>query len=472
MNFNSYIFFALLIPVIILYRVLPWNIGKVMLVLASYVFYGYAEPFYLILLFYSSVIDYIGAIFIHDAKSEFRRKVWLWISVIGNIGLLLAFKYANFMINNINLFSDIIHFEPIKNTGWLLPAGISFYTFQTLSYTVDVYRKQAEPCRNFVTFALYVSYFPQLVAGPIERATHLIKQISEKHRVPAHDLMKGLERILWGLIKKCVLADRLALFINEVYANPEQMPAPVIWLVMIGFMMQLYLDFSAYTDIAIGLAQLMGVQLAENFKHPLIARNPVDFWNRWHITLTTWFRDYVFVTMGGLKRQQKWKSMFNIMVVFTLTGFWHGASWNFVLFGAYAGLGVAVYQYIKIFSRWRTTRPLLGKSIAGTSLAIFLYSVYMYVGGVFFRTPDIATAITIYKGALFNEWSMPSIYLPYAILIALIWLVHLLRENYFENNMLSTKLKQVPVWTVNLFYIVLLNYAAYEHKVTFIYFQF
>jgi alginate O-acetyltransferase complex protein AlgI len=198
MNFNSYIFFALLIPVIILYRVLPWNIGKVMLVLASYVFYGYAEPFYLILLFYSSVIDYIGAIFIHDAKSEFRRKVWLWISVIGNIGLLLAFKYANFMINNINLFSDIIHFEPIKNTGWLLPAGISFYTFQTLSYTVDVYRKQAEPCRNFVTFALYVSYFPQLVAGPIERATHLIKQISEKHRVPAHDLMKGLERILWG----------------------------------------------------------------------------------------------------------------------------------------------------------------------------------------------------------------------------------------------------------------------------------
>lgn len=472
MNFNSYLFFALLIPVIILYRVLPWNIGKVMLVIASYLFYGYAEPFYLILLFYSSVVDYIGAIMIHDAKSEVRRKIWLWISILGNLGLLLAFKYTDFIIENINHLSGILVFSPIEKMHWLLPAGISFYTFQTLSYTVDVYRRQSEPCRNFITFALYVAYFPQLVAGPIERASHLIKQISVKHQVDPDLFMKGVERILWGLIKKCVFADRLALFITEVYADPQSMPAPIIWLAMIGFMMQLYLDFSAYTDIAIGLAALMGVQLAENFRHPLLARNPVDFWARWHITLTTWFRDYVFMPLGGLKRQQLAKSMFNIILVFTLTGFWHGANWNFIFFGLYAGLGVALYQYLKIFSPFKTTKPLFGKSGWGEALAILAHSVYMYVGGVFFRTPDIPTAMQLYRAAVANSITLPTAYVPYALLIGFVLLMHFIREKYSDRITFRNIVERFPLWAVSACYVLILTYAAYDYQVTFIYFQF
>lgn len=472
MNFNSILFFVLVIPVLLLYRWLPWKWGKIVLVIASYVFYGYAEPWYMILLFYSSVVDYIGAIMIHDAKKEIWRKVWLAISVIGNLGLLLTFKYTDFIIENVNVLGAVFDVTPIEKLGWLLPVGISFYTFQTLSYTIDVYRKEAEPCRDFMTFALYVAYFPQLVAGPIERASHLIKQLGEKHQVDAENIMQGIQRILWGLVKKCVIADRLAILINEAYANPGEMPAPVLLIVMPGFMLQLYLDFSAYTDIAIGLARLMGVKLADNFKHPLAARNPADFWNRWHITLTTWFRDYVFVTLGGLKRQQMTKSLINIMIVFTLTGIWHGARWNFVFFGIYAGLGVAAYQYIKIFSPWRTTRPLLGKTILGTSLAVFLHTVYYSLGGVFFRTPDIATALQLYKGALFNTWRIAHEHQLYILFFALMFVIHFIRDSDKYMLRINEKTKLIPVWAWCTFYLVVLALWAYDYQITFVYFQF
>lgn len=472
MNFNSILFFALVIPVLLLYRWLPWKWGKPMLTVASYVFYGYAEPWYMILLFYSSVVDYIGAIMIHDARKEVWRKVWLSISVIGNLGLLLAFKYTDFIIENVNVLGAVFEVEPLEKMGWILPVGISFYTFQTLSYTIDVYRKEAEPCRDFMTFALYVSYFPQLVAGPIERASHLIGQLGQKHQVNVDELMQGVHRILWGLIKKCVVADRLAILINEAYANPLETPAPVLLLVMPGFMLQLYLDFSAYTDIAIGLARLMGVRLAENFKHPLTARNPADFWNRWHITLTTWFRDYVFVPLGGLKRQQTAKSMINILIVFTLTGIWHGARWNFVLFGIYAGLGVAAYQYLKIFSRWRTTRPLLGKTTLGTFAAVALHTIYYSLGGVFFRTPDVETAIQLYKGAVFNSWQIEHEHQLYILAFLLVFTVHFLRDNDQWMGRVSKRLNIVPVWAWCAIYAVILALWAYDYQITFVYFQF
>jgi D-alanyl-lipoteichoic acid acyltransferase DltB (MBOAT superfamily) len=451
-----------------LYRLLPWKYGRLLLVLASYFFYGFAHPWYCLLLFASTITDFYVAQYMEQTTKKSRRRSLLLLSVFTNIGLLSVFKYSNFFIENINFILGS-HF-PLLNI--ILPVGISFYTFQTLAYTIDVYRKNTPAEKDFWTFSLYVAYFPQLVAGPIERARNLIPQLSKKLEVSDKMFMRGIERILWGLIKKTVFADRIAVFVNAVYSNPEAYGTEVIILAMFAFMMQLYLDFSAYTDIAIGIARLMGVRLNENFRWPFAARNPTDFWNRWNRTLTTWFMDYVFRPLGGIQRKKPLRTAFNSIVVFTATGFWHGANWNFILFGLFAGLYIAAYQYLRLFRKRKNTGPLLGKTLGGKIADIALHSLTIYSTGVFFRTPDMHTAGQMFAGVFRSTETDISGFTPYFWLIPAVFAWHYLRAWYMPLwHSGKIKLPHNETLFSILFFLIILVFG-YEYRETFIYFQF
>jgi D-alanyl-lipoteichoic acid acyltransferase DltB (MBOAT superfamily) len=472
MNFNSITFLFFLSAVIALYRLLPWRFGKPILVVASYLFYGNAEPWYCVLLLASTLTDFYVAQKIESSSDANARKSWLLLSVVINLGLLSSFKYGDFFLQNLNFGLAFFGADAIPLFGILLPVGISFYTFQTMSYTIDVYRGNAKAERNFWTFALFVAYFPQLVAGPIERAKNLIPQLREKHKVDGATFMSGVERILWGMIKKVVFADRIAVFVNEVYAAAGEQSALVISLAMVGFMFQLYLDFSGYTDIAIGTARLMGVKLTENFRWPFVARNPTDFWNRWNRTLTSWFTDYLFRPMGGLMRGKPVRSILNTLIVFSATGLWHGASWNFVFFGFFAGIMVAYYQTVRLYLFKGHSGPLLGRNWWSAPLAVALNAPFIYLIGVFFRSPDIAHSKAIYLGLFSNNWRLPETLIPYAILISFVYVVHVVRSIYvpkLERGELKLDYPRA-VWAFVLLFILMM--ASYQHKETFIYFQF
>jgi alginate O-acetyltransferase complex protein AlgI len=471
MNFNSYSFFFFLGIVLILYRLLPWKAGRRILVLASYFFYGNANPWYCILLFTSTIVDYYIAQKIHSTANKKQRTQFLLLSIIINIGLLSIFKYGDFFISNFNWLFGFFNLE-IPFLNLILPVGISFYTFQTLSYTVDVYRKHSKPCKDFFTFALFVGYFPQLVAGPIERAKNLIPQLIEKKQMYSKDIMHGIERILWGLIKKTVFADRLAVFVNEVYYDPAHMSSPIILLAIFAFMLQLYLDFSAYTDIAIGIARIMGVKLSENFNYPFLARNPSEFWSKWHMTLTHWFRDYVFKPLGGIQRKKYTKTMFNGIFMLTLIGFWHGANWNFVLFGFISGLSLITHQTLRIFIRKKNTGPVLGTRWYSKPLAIILVAPALYLTGVLFRTPDMQTAWTMFCGIFSQNWYIDPIYLPYIYSIIFIFILHIVRAQFIPKLRTGTLQFNYNRIYTNFILLLFLIFTSYEYKETFIYFQF
>ncbi len=471
MSFNSYLFFAFLTVVILLYRLLPWRYGKFVLLIASYLFYGNANPWYCILLFISTITDYSVAIQIHKSIKDAVRKRWLWVSILMNIGLLAVFKYADFFILNYNWGLNFFGFAEIPYLNFILPIGISFYTFQTLSYTIDIYRNKTKLCPDFFNFSLYVSYFPQLVAGPIERAGDLIPQLAKKHKVSKELFMHGIERILWGLIKKIVFADRLAVFINEVYFSNETMYAPAIALAMFGFMFQIYLDFSAYSDIAIGIARLMGVRLSENFNYPLVARNAPEFWNRWHITLTQWFKDYVYFSMGGSRRSAI-RVAFNTFATFLLIGFWHGAAWNFVLFGTFAGLTQICYHVIRGVLGLRKHQNILGTKYwshpLGNLFNILLASWMI----VFFRAPDLETIFGMFGGLVNNQWSIPSYYYVYAVLIGFLYAVHIARSLYIPKIRRGEITINYNKTVTNAALVIILIFFGYDYQETFIYFQF
>lgn len=470
MAFNSYAFFAFLVVIIALYRILPWRYGRIVLVVASYLFYSYAEPWYALLLFTSTLTDYLVGLRVHSAPNDQARKRWLWVSLGVNLGLLGVFKYSAFFIENLNLLLPIIQWEPLNVPQWVLPIGISFYTFQTLAYTIDIYRRNTQPERDFITFALYVAYFPQLVAGPIERAQRLIPQLRKKHAVSGFDFMRGVQRILWGLVKKVVFADRLAVYVDAVYANPTEFGTFPTFLVLFAFMFQLYLDFSGYTDIAIGIARLMGVKLSENFRWPFAARNTTDFWNRWNRTTTLWFTDYVFKPLGGIQRERWLRTLFNTLVVFIATGLWHGADWNFFWFGALSGILVGYYQTMRLFVK--KGGPLLGRSVWGKALAIALHTPFGFAVGVFFRTPDVHTGLEV-LGGLFRSTTVDfTPYLPFAVLIPSLFAWHVFRSWYVPQLERGKRKDPVhPVWA-SLFLLLFLILFGFTLPQTFIYFQF
>jgi len=471
MNFNSLTFFVFLGVVLVLHRALPWRFGRWMLVAASYVFYGAANPWYCFLLLLSTLIDFVAAKRIPLAATPRGKKRLLLLSLALNLGLLGTFKYSGFVAENLNRAIGLVDMGLLPVPEWILPVGISFYTFQTLSYTIDVYRGKMAPTKDFAEFALYVAYFPQLVAGPIERAGNLLPQLREKQPTTAGDIETGFQRILWGLVKKVVFADRLALMVDQVYADPSGAGAPVLVVATLCFTLQLYLDFSAYTDIALGVARLMGVKLMENFNWPFLARNAAEFWSRWHISLTTWFRDYVYKPLGGAPRGRPLAAVMNVLFVMALMGFWHGASWNFIVVGLLAGAAVAAVHYLRLYSERGRRGPLFGRLWWSTALAIALTFAYTNFVLIFFRSPDLGSAWEVISGIATNPWRWDDAYDLQLALAAFVAVVHVARGTLMSARKplpLSPPLRGA-FWFA-LFMLVL--YGAVEKTEKFVYFQF
>lgn len=335
MIFHSLDFVAFLIIVTALYWTLPHRGQNILLLGASYYFYGYVHPWFLILIAVSTLTDFSAALGME--RWPHRRKLFLALSIGSNLGMLGFFKYFNFFAENVGAVLALVGLEtnPVL-LRVVLPVGISFYTFQTLSYTIDVYRGQMRARTDLVDFAVFVALFPGLVAGPIVRAAYLLPQIEGRRVFSVNAARTGLLKICWGYFKKLVIADNVGVIANKVFALADP-TFPILWAGVFAFAIQIYADFSAYTDIARGTARWLGFEFPENFDHPYLARSPSDFWRRWHISLSTWFRDYVYVPLGGSREGElKWAR--NILITFLLSGLWHGASWNYVLWGLYHGL--------------------------------------------------------------------------------------------------------------------------------------
>lgn len=387
------IFFCVVIPAFFMLGV-RWR--WVLLLIASYVFYAYGNVQYLPLIIASTLVDYvaarrIGALSASD-DHEPQRRLWLVVSVVTNLGILFTFKYFNFFSDSL---SQITGYEALR-LDWLLPIGISFYTFQSMAYTIDVYRRKLQPEKHLGIMATYVAFFPQLVAGPIERAPNLLPQFRKKHTFDVDRTVEGLQRILWGVFKKVVIADRLAIYVNAVYNDVGQYQGAPLIIATVFFAFQIYCDFSAYSDIAIGTARIMGFNLMENFRQPYFATSIREFWGRWHISLSTWFRDYVYIPLGG-NRVPLMRNLFNLMIVFLLSGLWHGAGWTFVIWGALHGLGVVVVAYTRA-QGWSFFAP--DSAWWRRMLAWALTFAFVTLCWVFFRANSLDDALYILANAL------------------------------------------------------------------------
>ena len=343
MRFQSLLYLVFLGTVLGSYWALPRRGQNVLLVLASYVFYGWEHAWFLLPLWASTLVDY-GCALGMGRFAAWRRSLLL-ISIGASVALLGTFKYAGFALENVNSLLTSLGSDPLGVTFKLvLPAGLSFYTFQSIGYVVDVYAGRVRAERNLLDYALYVSFFPQLVAGPIERAGHMLPQYHAKRLFDPAGWRVGLGLLLWGFFKKLVIADNTALVVNKVFAL-AQPSFPVIWAGVFAFAVQIYADFSGYTDIARGTARLLGIELMRNFNHPYIATSPADFWRRWHISLSTWLRDFIYIPLGG-NRGGAARASFNLVATFAISGLWHGASWNYVLWGLYWGLLILIQRFL------------------------------------------------------------------------------------------------------------------------------
>lgn len=363
MLFNSLDFMLFFPAAVFAYFALPHRARWAWLLIASYFFYMCWNPAYVILIFTSTSIDYIAALQMSRVTQARARRFWLIASLTANLGLLFTFKYFNFFASSAQIFADFYGIPAtFSQTDWLLPVGISFYTFQSLSYTIDVYRKERDPERHFGIFALYVSFFPQLVAGPIERSSHLLPQFFEKHSWDMDRVRSGLLLMGAGFFKKCVIGDTLAIYVDTVYGNPEQYAGAPFVLASYAFTIQVFVDFSGYSDIAIGAARVLGFDLYNNFDRPFHARTVAEFWRRWHITLMSWFRDYIYIPLGG-SRHGKFRHSLNIFLVFFVSGVWHGAAWTFVIWGAMCGIIVLFAERTRAW-RTKTADAILGDRFA------------------------------------------------------------------------------------------------------------
>jgi D-alanyl-lipoteichoic acid acyltransferase DltB (MBOAT superfamily) len=362
------------------------------LLAASYTFYGWVTPWWLVLIVTTTVVDFTAARLIDRTRDPRHRRRCLTASLIVTFSILCAFKYFGFFVENlaaalatVGLGTDWLSAHPaahfLLRVG--LPAGISFFTFQSASYVIDVYRGKANCRHGLVDYALFVSFFPQLVAGPIERSENLLQQVESERRPTLAGWRSGVVLVIWGLFQKVVIADSAALLANKVFALDEP-TFPILWAGVLCFGVQIYADFSAYTDIARGSARLFGFELLKNFNDPYLAQSPGEFWRRWHMTLSTWFRDYVFIPLGG-SRQGAAATARNVLVTFLLSGLWHGASWNFVLWGVFHGLLVAAWPWLARFLPWLER----GSGVVGAAGRVALTFALVHLGWLLFREHNI-----------------------------------------------------------------------------------
>ncbi len=409
MLFNSFEF-AIFFPIVF---VLYWLTAahktprNVLLLLASYLFYGWWDWRFLLLIMISSLVDFWVGQKLYNAKEERKRKQYLGISLLVNLGFLVYFKYANFFIETfVDTFRLFGSEFDVARLNVILPVGISFYTFQTLSYTIDIYRKKIAPTKDWLAFFTFVAFFPQLVAGPIERASHLLPQFFRTHKFEYKIVRSGLLLIAFGLFKKMVIADRAAVVVNNVFNNVHDHAGVDYTIATVLFAFQIYCDFSGYSDIAIGTARTMGFDLMKNFNAPYFSKSITEFWRRWHISLSTWFRDYVYIPLGG-SRKGKQRTYFNLFAVFLISGLWHGAAMTFIIWGAVHGLLIVLE---KASGTVRSTLlPKLGFHKQTTSNSLFftlLTFLAVCFAWIFFRANSLADAMHIINGLGYNNYAL------------------------------------------------------------------
>lgn len=389
MLFNSLHFLIFFPLVVTIYFLLPHRYRWALLLASSYYFYMAWKPEYALIVLFSTVVDYFAALKMSQASTRVKKTFYLGVSLLSNLSLLFVFKYYNF-------FGGLIGLSALD---LLLPMGISFYTFQTLSYSIDVYRGVTEPERHFGIFALYVTFFPQLVAGPIERSNRLLPQFYVKHTFDYIRITDGLKKMAWGFFKKIVIADRLAVSVNLIFADPTAYEGLPLVIATLFFAFQIYCDFSGYSDIAIGAAQVMGFDLMENFDKPYYSRSISEFWKRWHISLSTWFRDYVYIPLGG-NRVRLSRHVLNLMITFLISGLWHGANWTFLVWGALHGTFLVI-EYL-------VARAFPQKTRHGFTDALKCLWTFFLVNlaWIFFRANTLADALYIlsHAGVGIKNW--------------------------------------------------------------------
>jgi D-alanyl-lipoteichoic acid acyltransferase DltB (MBOAT superfamily) len=447
---------------------------NVMLLAASYFFYGYWDARFLILIFISTLVDYVAGLKIFEAGRDEapgalrRKRLWLTTSMCTNLGLLGFFKYFNFFVGSFEqafgLDAAALHLDIV------LPVGISFYTFQTMSYTIDIYRGRMKPTRRFIDFALFVAFFPQLVAGPIERATMLLPQMLNRRRFDRRQFGAGVHLIFFGLFKKVFVADNLAVFVNRIFNDTPDPSGFAILAAVWAFAFQIYCDFSGYSDIARGCAKCLGFELRLNFNHPYVARNPRDFWARWHMSLSTWLRDYLYISLGGNRRGRA-RTYRNLALTMLLGGLWHGAAWHFVLWGAYHGAVLIVHRLFEpVFKGW--ARPMGRVLAAGwTGVRILVMFHVVCFGWLLFRANDLGQVVLMVQKLWAGPWEFDA-----SLLVPLLGFAGPLvaAEAVLAALARAGGAVRVPAWARCVGYAVLAYLLVYYGAAAqeFVYFQF
>ena len=481
MLFNS-IDFAIFLPLVF---ILYWfvtnknlKLQNFLIVASSYFFYGWWDWRFLSLILFSTIVDYLVGLQLKTEENNKKRKVLLWLSIIVNLGFLGFFKYYNFFVDNfVTAFSFFGNDIQANSLNIILPVGISFYTFQTLSYTIDIYRRKLEPTKDFIAFSAFVSFFPQLVAGPIERASNLLPQFYKKRTFDYTKAADGMRQILWGLFKKIVIADNCAEYANTIFNNYEDQSGATLVLGALFFTFQIYGDFSGYSDIAIGTSRLFGFNLKQNFNFPYFSRDIAEFWRRWHMSLSTWFRDYLYIPLGG-SRGGLWMKIRNTFIIFIVSGFWHGANWTFIVWGM---LNALFFLPLMLTKNNRNNIDIVAKGKYFPSIKEFL-SILITFGltvfaWIFFRAENINHAFQYISGIFKNTDSffLPSTYSKYHIIFILIAVLTIIewlgREGQHALESLGLRWKK-PFRYIMYYIIVFAIYWFAGKEQQFIYFQF
>lgn len=477
MLFNSFEFFLFFASFLVVYFVLPARFQPFVMVIGSYVFYMGWRPSYALLLALTTIVDYTTGLMMAGAQSERSRKMAMITALTINLGILGTVKYLDFMISNVIGVAGLFGYElPYSALGLILPVGISFYTFQSIGYTLDVYNRRIEAERNFITYAQYVSFFPQLVAGPIERAPHMLPQFRKVHTLRFENIPPGLWFIGYGLFKKMCIADVLSPIVNGIFSNPGNYSGSYNLIAGLLFIIQVYCDFSGYSDIAVGLARIMGFDLMINFRQPFFSTSITDLWRKWNISLISWFRDYLYFPLGG-SRGGELKAACNIMIVWLASGLWHGAAWTYVAWGAYYGVWLIVERHFRM--RFQPQK-WLGTTFANILGGIWAIAIFT-IGEIIFRAPTFGDAWIMLQSfshfgpvsyGTFKNLGLPSfelmmLFVSLIILFVVDYLIAFKQERLAE----LAAWPKLPVWTgIALSYYVLL-FGVFG-RIEFIYFQF
>lgn len=481
MFFNS-IDFAFFLPIVFgIYWILnkyKLQYQNLFIVFASYVFYGWWDYRFLVLIAFSTIVDYFVGITLSKEKSKKKRKYVLQISLFVNLGLLGVFKYYNFFVDNFVSAFSFFGSELKANTlDIILPVGISFYTFQTLSYSIDVYRRRLEPTKDFIAFASFVSFFPQLVAGPIERASNLLPQFYKKRNFDYYKAVDGCRQILWGLFKKMVIADNCAVFVNQIFDNYTSYSGSTLLVGTVLFAFQIYGDFSGYSDIAIGTSRLFGFNLKQNFAFPYFSRDIAEFWRRWHISLSTWFRDYLYIPLGGSRHPKKARIIINVFIVFLISGFWHGANWTFVTWGFLHALYFVPLLLLKK-NRKHVSSVVAASKIFPSLKEFFKITVTFLIvvlAWVLFRAKNIDEAFGYYEGIFSTDiFTLPSVRPSYVFILLFIFIIIEWSGRNYKYALEKFWFKKANYLRRGLYFLIILVIFLYmkNEETPFIYFQF